>query len=178
MFEWKKYSQNSSTVPHYSSLLEFLNLCAQVTETWKSRQPTHSVHSFVSHADNICPACKTHPLYSCPRFKVSPHDKMVTIVRSNGLCMNCLKSGHMARQCPSSQKCKRCQRLHHTLLHLETKSPKTSSSNSLQPSIQGTDDQSKTLVAHVAQSSALLPPMLLMNSRVLITTVHGFTAQA
>ena len=37
MFEWKKYNQVSSSVPHYSSLLTFLGLRAQVTETWKGQ---------------------------------------------------------------------------------------------------------------------------------------------
>ena len=31
-FEWHKYSQDSEEVPHYSRLLEFLNLRAQASE--------------------------------------------------------------------------------------------------------------------------------------------------
>ena len=37
MFEWQKYNQVSSSVPHYSSLLTFLSLRTQVTETWKGQ---------------------------------------------------------------------------------------------------------------------------------------------
>ena len=32
MFEWQKYSQDSVDVPHYQSILEFINLCAQASE--------------------------------------------------------------------------------------------------------------------------------------------------
>ena len=32
MFEWQKHSQKSESVPHYQDL-DFLNLCAQVTES-------------------------------------------------------------------------------------------------------------------------------------------------
>ena len=33
MFEWQKYSQDSSGVPHFSALLEFINLRAQALES-------------------------------------------------------------------------------------------------------------------------------------------------
>ena len=29
MFEWQRYSQDSSDVPHYQKFLDFINLCAQ-----------------------------------------------------------------------------------------------------------------------------------------------------
>ena len=49
-----------------------------------------------------------------------PHDKKLSTLRSNNLCMNCLKPGHFIKGCQSSHRCKRCQKPHHTLLHLET----------------------------------------------------------
>ena len=33
MFEWQKHSQSSTEVPHYQSLLEFIDLQAQASET-------------------------------------------------------------------------------------------------------------------------------------------------
>lgn len=32
MFEWQKYSQESSSVPHYGELLEFIDLRAQASQ--------------------------------------------------------------------------------------------------------------------------------------------------
>jgi len=47
---------------------------------------------------------------------------MLTMVRSNNLCLNCLKPGHISN-CGSSNRCRRCQKPHHTLLHSEAKTP-------------------------------------------------------
>ena len=33
MFEWEKYSQESTEVPHYNDLLEVLNMQAQASES-------------------------------------------------------------------------------------------------------------------------------------------------
>ncbi len=59
-----------------------------------------------------------HPLYACPQFRLLTHDKMLSTVRSNNVCLNCLKPGHFSKNCGSSRK---CQRPHHSLLHIEVK---------------------------------------------------------
>ena len=81
MFEWKKYNQVSSSVPHYSSLLTFLGLCTQVTETWKGRSHSHQVTSFITGVEETA---STHPLYACHQFKTLPHDLMINTVNTNG----------------------------------------------------------------------------------------------
>ena len=35
--------------------------------------------------------------------------------------MNCLKSGHFSKQCSSLSKCQKCQKPHHTLIHVNPK---------------------------------------------------------
>ena len=87
MFEWQKYNQVSPSVPHYSSLLIFLGLCAQVTETWKGWSHSHQVTSFITGVEEACPVCSTastHPLYACHQFKTLPHDLMINTVNTNG----------------------------------------------------------------------------------------------
>ena len=141
MFEWQKASQDSADVPHYAKLLEFFNLCAQASETCSGdtkkiprdlKKPNQrGVTSFTaSTGDGIpnCTLCKTqvHPLYVCPQFKSLPHDKMLTVIRSNNLCLNCLKPGHISKSCGSNNRCRRCQTPHHTLLHSEAKTPNSS----------------------------------------------------
>ena len=137
MFKWQKHSQESNEVPHFQRLLEFLNLRAQASEITtcesskkvkseikRSLIPVKPVASFAGAADPIanCISCKTgkHPLYICPKFKSLTHDKMLLVLRTNNLCLNCLKPGHYARDCKSSHHCKKCQKLHHTLLHVES----------------------------------------------------------
>ena len=69
--------------------------------------------------DNCC-VCKQdkHNLYCCTQFKYLNHGENMSILRANNICINC-KPGHFSKQCSSSNWCKRCQRSHHTLLHLE-----------------------------------------------------------
>ena len=94
-FEWHKYSQDSEEVPHYSKLLEFLNLRAlraqaseapNVENKRNSRNDAHSSKRpnnqgsggqrphFTSLTSNVtdhtCVVCKEkHPLYVCSQFK-------------------------------------------------------------------------------------------------------------
>ena len=138
--EWQRASQDSTSVPHYQKLLEFLDLRAQASETcsltqerrsrrFEHKKPYTNPHKISAHTGNVfesagnCVTCKVekHPLYACPKFKSLPHDKMLSTVRSNNLCLNCFRPGHMARNCPSLHRCKQCQKPHHTLLHIETK---------------------------------------------------------
>ena len=145
MFEWQKQSQSSIAVPHFKELLEFINLRTQASEGSTSDQSKRSskgkshhprrpfvtskpVSSFAtSTIDPIgnCVLCKTdkHPLYVCPMFKSQPHDKMMTTLKANDLCMNCLRPGHYVKQCKSLHRCRKCQKQHHTLLHIESKEP-------------------------------------------------------
>ena len=141
MFEWQKFSQKSD-MPHYNDVLEFINLRAQASETITSEskprfiprkpyQPSRSVASFAAGArdsDPNCVVCKTerHPLYVCPHFKSLSHDKMLSTLKTNGICMNCLRAGHFSKQCHSLNRCRKCQQPHHTLLHTDAITVKTS----------------------------------------------------
>ena len=49
------------------------------------------------------------------------HDKMIAAIKENNLCMNCLKSGHFSKQCSSLSKSQKCQKPHHTLIHIDPK---------------------------------------------------------
>ena len=118
LFEWQKHSQANMDIPHFHDLLDFIDLWAQASETscttqtkrvpWNDqsvRRPHgKTVTSYATSSnstDNNCVVCKTdkHSLYVCAKFKI-------LILKSNGLCMNCLGSGHFKQQCKSSHKCK------------------------------------------------------------------------
>ena len=68
-----------------------------------------------------CSLCKTekHSLFACPQFKTLAHEKRMSVVKSNDLCVNCLRPGHFVKQCRSSNRCRKCQKSHHTLLHVD-----------------------------------------------------------
>lgn len=68
----------------------------------------------------LCVCClniKQHKVHNCPAFEaMSPHDRYLFIRRMK-YCSNCLSSSHMARHCPSENRCRVCARPHHTMLH-------------------------------------------------------------
>lgn len=86
----------------------------------KKHGHSKSVTSFTvstSQPGSNCIVCKRdkHPLYN--------------------LCLNCLKPGHYVNSCTSQQRCRKCNWLHHTLLHIEpvVKIPQTMTSPQCHP---------------------------------------------
>ena len=145
MFEWQKHSNNSAEVPHYRELLEFVNLRAQASENCISESVRKAASSEARRGFNAskpvtaiaasttpataepCVVCKTgtHPLFACGKFKSLSHDGMVAAIKSNNLCLNCLRPGHFVKQCKSLHRCRNCQRPHHSLLHLDARNEST-----------------------------------------------------
>ena len=182
-FEWQKSSQESTDVPHYTELLEFLNLRAQASESTLSEQRRqtdarkHPAMRYTSHtssvsaANNHCVMCKTerHPLYACTRFKALSRDKMIDTLKSSNLCMNCLRPGHYAKQCTSLSKCRKCQRPHHTLIHNEVAAGQSDSS-----------PQASTVTATASTNAAtgFTSNTLLMTCQVLVHSLDGATLKA
>ena len=127
----------------------------------------HLLLLVLTHPSIVQPVKKEkHPLYACTKFRTLSHDDMMSIVKSNKLCLNCMRPGQYARECTSSHRCKRCQRPHHTLLHVETK--EQSSPPDLPPT---------TSVSNHA-TMGLCPNLLLMTCRVLIEAPDGSTTLA
>lgn len=177
MFEWQKHTQEMKNVPHYHELLEFIDLRARASESIISNKPrnakldTHSkkpITSFVanSQAPGIprCVSCKTekHPLYYCPKFKSSSYDERLAIVKANNYCINCLRSGHFVKDCKSSHRCRSCQRLHHSLLHITS----TTDDSSANP-------QHSTVASNAVTSASVITDALLMTCQVIVLAPNG-----
>ena len=190
MFEWQKHSQDSPEVPHYQKLLEFINLRAQASEVSvsdhkktprsdnqlakKNFSPGKPIASFPAHASespsSTCIICQLnrHPLYACPKFKSLPHDEMVATLKSHRLCFNCLRPGHFVKECTSLHRCRKCQKPHHTLLHLDPKDDESSDT--------GTTNTTQSVVSHTA--AGLSFKSLLMTCRVLVEAPDGSSVEA
>ena len=118
MFEWQKYSQDTTDVPHYRKLLEFINLRAQASEaptltqsqTKTSTRPVANHSASADDANTNCSLCKNdkHPFYVCTRFKALTHYRMLGY---NKMCMNCLTPGHFVKKCRSIHRCRKCRNL-------------------------------------------------------------------
>ena len=193
MFEWQRHSQESADVPHFSKLLEFLNLRAQLLEFLNLRaqasetsvshhkssprsgnpsdrrghHPSKSVTAFASNTDPSpnCILCGTnkHPLYACATFKSLPHEKMLSTLKDNNLCLNCLKPGHFVRECKSLYRCRKCQKPHHSLLHVEQRDP-PSTQPSTQPSSPPVSSVTSNLATGLASNTLLMTCWVLIHS--------------
>ena len=133
MFEWQKHTQEQSEVPHFMEFLEFIDLRARASEAiiresqrrqYQSAPGKGSAPTRTSYAANIdintsCVVCEgsKHPLYTCRKFRSLTAEQRMDVVRKNQLCYNCLQSGHFKPQCRPDQKCQKCRKPHHTLLH-------------------------------------------------------------
>ena len=184
MFEWQRHSQDVAGVPHYQKLLKFLDLRAQASEASpiehkkpppcpdvRPKSGHHHHASFHVNANPAYPAClvckaEDHILSSCPQFKALTHDQMTAVLKSHGLCLNCLRPGHYVRQCKSLHRCKKCQKLHHTLLHVD--SPATPPANPPAP-VTITNNAANTVGSRHA---------LLMTCQVLVHGPDGMTTEA
>ena len=95
------------------------------------------------------------------------HEDKLSFLKSNGLCINCLRPGHYIKGCRSLHKCKLCQKPHHTLLHAEEKN----SSASAPPAgaVSGVNTQSSLSASTPISSYAAVgirSDLLLMTCRV------------
>ena len=121
---------------------------------------------------NYCIICisEQHPLYACPKFRAMSHDVKLSTLKQNNLCLNCFSSGHFVKQCKSAHRCRKCQRPHHTLLHLETQSD--ASHQTPHQSSQSMDHlPTSQVVSHTAVK--LRSSSLLMTCRILVFGSDG-----
>ncbi|XP_059098436.1 uncharacterized protein LOC131892630 [Tigriopus californicus] len=82
-------------------------------------RPSHN-HS-VNLEPQQCILCsKDHPLVECRDFKIMSYDQRMDFTLKSGLCVGCLKPGHMFRRCRMKKRCSKCNRSHHPLLHNST----------------------------------------------------------
>ena len=186
MSEWKKFSQDEIEVLHYQKLLEFINLRAQASEPSimeHSKKPRYEatsakkfskpIASFAGTASPVvsCVVCESgnYPLYE---FKALSHDQMVSTLRTHNLCMNCLRFGHLVKQCKSLHHCRKCQKPHHMLLHVEPRSeaPPTS----MPPN--SADLSATPIPSHVSMGIKL--NLLLMTCNVTVISPAGYSVQA
>ena len=183
LFEWEKLTQGKKQVPDPRDRLEFLDLRAQACEAAtyveKRRQPTqHSKTpaakkvSYTAVTDDGCTLCESrHPLYACKQYRRLPHEDKLALLKEQGLCMNCFRKEHIARKCPAASMCTKCDRPHHTLLHMEggkSNPEKTTSTNvSTHASLTNTPS---TVLLMTCQVKVIAPNGAVSKARALLDT--------
>ena len=177
MCEWQKHSQES-----------IINLCGQASESLPIAPKGSNPSSIKKHLS------PTSPL---PRLQLMPliyllfilfarqknilsihvhassycHDQNFSTLKSNKVCMNCLKPGYFVKHCKSLHHCKACQKPHHTLLHIDN--TPTSSTPSTVPEF---DPKAPLVSSNTAAN--LAQNLLLITCRVLIEAPDSSTVKA
>lgn len=84
----------------------------------KSSTTLHTTDRTSTTDNNTCKVCdKSHKIFHCYRFlKMTPSERYASIKNVN-TCFNCLRDGHGASTCQSSERCRHCKEKHNTLLH-------------------------------------------------------------
>lgn len=80
--------------------------------------------------ENKCIFCAGgHTSSNCAEFLKKQVSGRIDTARSKKLCMNCLTDSHKCAECKSKFTCKTCNKRHHTVLHLDTKTLKANTAN-------------------------------------------------
>ena len=190
--------------------MDFLNSRAQATEsTFVDSNPKRSKYDTLnargsrgsavathvtttSAHSSQCVLCQPakHTLYACPRFKQMSHGEMIDTLKSHNLCMNCLAPNHFVRQCKSVQRCKRCQRPHHTLLHVDASPVSSASASVTSAREQRTDNDTPAPSQPMSPDAPAYVPVgshfalklrsntLKMTCRVLVSAPNGTCVEA
>ncbi|XP_062711250.1 uncharacterized protein LOC134289447 [Aedes albopictus] len=128
---WEEHSstKQQDTV---KDLLEFLQRRIQILEALPAKVETKVDQSLlpkrkpfsakvsnnaVQSNNAKCPSCsEIHGLHICPAFLKMSLSSRESLLRAQSLCRNCLKRGHLARECASKFSCRYCKARHHSLL--------------------------------------------------------------
>ncbi|XP_031622711.1 uncharacterized protein LOC116340379 [Contarinia nasturtii] len=136
---WEERLCGLRTNPALSVYIEFLETRITVLETtetflvstksfsqvqrplkvWKNSGNHHkaAIH-YTLRVDYQCVICKrNHTATRCDELGRMPVTDRRKAIEKNNLCCNCLQS-HSVSECPFNPSCKKCEGMHHTLLHL------------------------------------------------------------
>lgn len=135
--EWEIYTKRNDS-PKIDDFTKFLNQRCQFLESIDSKLNTSNINQThykktTDHnkhwqeerrnyvhvsSNNICPLCKQfHFIYTCELFISTPANNRFLEAKRLNLCTNCLRPGHLQRDCKSSHNCRTYKKRHHSLLH-------------------------------------------------------------
>ncbi|XP_054728899.1 uncharacterized protein LOC129237929 [Anastrepha obliqua] len=140
---------------------QFLHSC----ESSSQRKPESGKQNRVSNrmqnsafaiANSNCVLCSSsnHKLVGCLRFKEMNTNQRFDLIKKHDLCINCLGNGHRMIQCPSKNRCRCCNRAHHTLLHHENASQTTQTTPVAGPAFQPSGSTRPTWQTSSQESTA------------------------
>ena len=113
------------TPPTLSQFSDFLNHKSQILESINSKEIEHKRNAPFKpqtflNVKNKCNFCNnpSHLIYNCPEFLTLRINQRINEIKKLRLCLNCLNQNHSSSECTSGH-CRKCNKKHSTLLHLE-----------------------------------------------------------
>ncbi|XP_058816823.1 uncharacterized protein LOC131680122 [Topomyia yanbarensis] len=152
-------TQTKGDLPKYAQTIVFLKSRCQILENCEAAyqeqspslvkpkqaitsqkiqpQKSYAVSTSSALVEIECDICGgSHRNFQCSELNNLTAAQKSEKIRSIGICFNCLRKGHFARECSSDKTCRKCQRRHHTLLHEERTSNKDDISSNVFTSIE------------------------------------------
>ncbi|XP_066597114.1 uncharacterized protein [Prorops nasuta] len=124
---WEMSLGSSKDYPTFLQFSEFLTRHINSLQSLGNKPKTskkESGKSLKSHAASVnstgCAHCgSNHLLYQCKDYLALTPQARSKFAFSQNLCINCLRPGHSCSNCSSSSRCRKCSKMHHTLLHFD-----------------------------------------------------------
>ncbi|XP_058456568.1 uncharacterized protein LOC131433965 [Malaya genurostris] len=128
--DWEEYAWTRDAIS-FPDLTAFIQRRVTVLQNMQSNSADivlasnvkkGNIRPVASHGANYfnsrkCIMCnENHAIYQCSKFSKLRLEDKEKEVRRLQLCRNCLRRGHMVKECSSSSTCRKCQGHHHTQL--------------------------------------------------------------
>lgn len=134
--QWEQsLCKGDNELPTWYQLKEFLEArfrSLEMIESSKARavistkSKPNVFHASIEKGDNIselkcCALCSdNHHIFNCKKFSEMTVKDRQDFVKTKRLCFNCFSPTHVVSRCRRKYtRCKRCGKLHHSLLHIE-----------------------------------------------------------
>lgn len=170
--QWETELRAHTNEPKLSELIEFLQircrLLSQFEQPKHRSQPStkpdqnHNHHrnakTFLSQSvaspQDKCWLCDQlgYRQYQCLKLINATPDDRMKLVKEKKLCFNCLYP-HPSAECKSKYNCAKCQRRHHSLLHIE---PRPTPQNTALASPQSSTSQHASFTGHLRENNETL----------------------
>ena len=100
-----------------------------------------------------------------------PEQERMEVVRSNGLCLGCLKYGYMKKDCRGRKICTPCKGFHPTSLHLDAPmTPQHNTKPAVPPASASTEATSHQINTHDPKNKHKLLQLPLVNCLCLVAS--------
>ncbi|XP_055590753.1 uncharacterized protein LOC129742842 [Uranotaenia lowii] len=189
--DWEEFSSSKEGAT-FQDLVSFLqrrvtvlqSVCNNLPEVSSIRKPvprpTLVSHGATQSNFRQCFACSDHhPMYQCPVFSKMTFEDKEKLVRRQQLCRNCLRKGHVVRNCSSKNTCRKCRGRHHSQLCSEAPAaaerikPRSESNATTDPIPTSEASSSLSAAVHAPVTGRKLNKVILATAVINLVDDHG-----